>query len=174
MDENTASVTIRNMDSASDADEGGAWTVPMAPTELSYEVAVEWAKMNVQGMSHQQLQYSHTANPPIPLEFVIARDLVDPLLAQSDANILYASRFLLSLTVPGRGPTGEVMDRPPEALLIWPRLMTARVVVNKVKFRFESFSDKLGPWTYITAVEFERVRDVRVLSEDMVARGLMA
>jgi hypothetical protein len=171
---NVARIKLRNLDSPAGPDDGGELTIPINPSELAIEIAVNWTRANVQGMSHQIAEYSHTENPTLPLELIVSREGVDPLLAASDKNILYPARFLMSLSVPGRDPSGEVMKRPPEVLLMWPRIMTVRVVLVNLKFTFRQFTDKMAAWEYVAETEWMRVRDTRVMSEDYITQGFDA
>jgi hypothetical protein len=137
------------------------------PTEFEEQLELNWARQTIPGLSHQPLQFVHTGNTKFPLELNF--EAQDP--ATTLAEIHYARRFLQSLCYPRRGAETVAGGGPPRVLFIWPNFISLTCVVTALSFKYGRFNLDGTPIQFTAKVTLEEIRDVRLLSEDVLRDG---
>ncbi|TMQ08631.1 MAG: peptidoglycan-binding protein [Deltaproteobacteria bacterium] len=137
------------------------------PTELEEALEVNWARQTVPGLSHQPLQFVNTGNLKFTLELQFeARSAT----ADIDRN-LQARRFLQSLCYPRRGAANVAGGGPPRVLFVWPTFVSLTCVIASLSFKYSRFNLAATPIQFSAKLALEEIRDVRLLSEDVLANG---
>jgi hypothetical protein len=137
------------------------------PTELEEALEVNWARQAVPGLSHQPLQFVNTGNTKFTLELNFeAQDPTADL-----AQLLRARRFLQSLCYPRRGAADVIGGGPPRALFVWPTFVSLTCVITALTFKYSRFNLAGTPIQFTAKLGLEEIRDVRLLSEDVLANG---
>lgn len=137
------------------------------PTEFEEALEVNWARQTVPGLSHQPLQFVNTGNVKFTLELHF--EVHDPT---SDLEqIHFARRFLQSLCYPRRGAEDVIGGGPPRALFVWPNVVSLTCVVTGLSFKYSRFNLEGTPIQFNAKVTLEEIRDVRLLSEDVLTDG---
>jgi hypothetical protein len=136
------------------------------PTELEEALEVNWARLTVPGLSHQPLQFVNTGNLKFALELQF--EALGP--ADSD-RILRAKRFLQSLCYPRRGAANVVGGGPPRVLFVWPTFVSLTCVIASLSFKYSRFNLAGTPIHFTAKLALEEIRDVRLLSEEVLANG---
>ena len=137
------------------------------PTEFEEAIEVNWARQTVPGLSHQPLQFVHTGNTKFTLELNF--EAQDPTTSLDEIH--YTSRFHQSQYYPRRGAEDVVGGGPPRALFVWPSVISLTCVVTALSFKYARFNLDGTPIQFTAKVTLEEVRDVRLLSEDVLADG---
>ena len=135
------------------------------PTEFEETLEVNWARLTVPGLSHQPLQFINTGNAKFSLELYF-----DATGLESDSFAL-PRRFLQSLCYPKRGAQDVIGGGPPRALFIWPEIISLSCVLTGLSFKHKRFNVDGAPSQYTAKLSLEEIRDVRLLSEDVLANG---
>lgn len=137
------------------------------PTEFEEALEVNWARQTIPGLSHQPLQFVNTGNTKFTLELNFeAHDPTTEL-----AQIHRARRFLQSLCYPRRGAGDVTGGGPPRALFVWPNVVSLTCVVNALAFKYSRFNLEGTPVQFTAKLTLEEIRDVRLVSEDVLASG---
>lgn len=137
------------------------------PTEFEEALEVNWARQTVPGLSHQPLQFVHTGNAKFTLELNF--EAQDPT---TDLDEIHRSRrFLQSLCYPRRGASDVIGGGPPRALFVWPNVVSLTCVVTALSFKYGRFNLDGTPVQFTAKVMLEEIRDVRLLSEDVLQDG---
>ena len=137
------------------------------PTEFEEALEVNWARQTVPGLSHQPLPFIHTGNTKFTLELNF--EVQDPT---TDLDQIHLSRRVLqSLCYPRRGAEDVIGGGPPRALFIWPNVISLTCVVTALSFKYGRFNLEGTPVQFTAKVALEEIRDVRLLSEDVLADG---
>jgi hypothetical protein len=137
------------------------------PTEFEEALEVNWARQTVPGLSHQPLQFVNTGNTKFTLELNFeAQDPTTEL-----AQIHHARRFLQSMCYPRRGAGDVTGGGPPRALFVWPNVVSLTCVVNALSFKYSRFNLDGTPVQFTAKLTLEEIRDVRLVSEDVLASG---
>jgi hypothetical protein len=137
------------------------------PTELEESLEVNWARQTVPGLSHQPLQFVNTGNVKFTLELNF--ETQDPG-ADLD-QLLRARRFLQSLCYPRRGAADVASGGPPRALFVWPTIVSLTCVITSLTFKYSRFNVAGTPVQFTAKIGLEEIRDVRLLSEEVLANG---
>ncbi len=137
------------------------------PTEFEEALEVNWARQTVPGLSHQPLQFVNTGNTKFTLELNF--EAQDPVTSLDQIHL--ARRFLQSLCYPRRGAEDVIGGGPPRALFVWPNVVSLTCVVTSLSFKYGRFNLEGTPIQFAAKVTLEEVRDVRLLSEDVLADG---
>lgn len=152
--------------SIADVSSGESIEAQFNPTEFEEAVEVNWARQTVPGLSHQPMQFVNTGNVKFTLELQF--EAQDP----SDIDqILRARRFLQSLCYPRRGAADVVGGGPPRALFVWPTFVSLTCVIASLSFKYSRFNLAGTPVHFTAKVALEEIRDVRLLSEEVLANG---
>jgi hypothetical protein len=142
---------------------GESVDAPFNPTELEEALEVNWARQTIPGLSHQLMQFTNTGNTKFTLELNFE--------AQNLDQLLHARRFLLSLCYPRRGAGDVASGGPPRALFIWPTLVSLTCVITALNFKYSRFNVNGTPVQFTAKLTLEEIRDVRLVSEDVLASG---
>lgn len=137
------------------------------PTEFEEALEVNWARQTVPGLSHQPLQFIHTGNTKFTLELNF--EAQDPTTDLDQIHL--ARRFLQSLCYPRRGADDVIGRGPPRALFVWPNVVSLTCVVTALSFKYGRFNLDGTPVQFTAKVTLEEIRDVRLLSEDVLRDG---
>jgi|SRR5579884_457019 len=137
------------------------------PTEFEEALEVNWARQTVPGLSHQPLQFIHTGNAKFTLELNF--EAQDPTTNLDEIH--RSRRFLQSLCYPRRGADDVIGGGPPRALFVWPNVVSLTCVVTALSFRYGRFNLDGTPVQFTAKVTLEEIRDVRLLSEDVLQDG---
>lgn len=137
------------------------------PTELEEALEVNWARQTVPGLSHQPLQFVNTGNLKFTLELQFE---AQSATTDVDRN-LQARRFLQSLCYPRRGAANVIGGGPPRVLFVWPTFVSLTCVIASLSFKYSRFNLAGTPTQFSAKLALEEIRDVRLLSEDVLANG---
>lgn len=137
------------------------------PTELEEALEVNWARQTVPGLSHQPLQFVNTGN----LKFTLELQFEAQNAATDVDRNLQARRFLQSLCYPRRGAANVVRGGPPRVLFVWPTFVSLTCVIASLSFKYSRFNLAGTPIYFTAKVALEEIRDVRLLSEEVLANG---
>jgi hypothetical protein len=156
--------------------------MPFTPPELTEDIAVEYARQQVVGMSHTILNYANTANHSFKgLEFGFvgtANEAGAPFSALARpvdrlAEALDTRRFLMSLCYPSATAQGVRDGGPPRVLFSWPAFVSMTCILANLSITHHKF-DVFGRPTHFTArVDLEEIRDVRLTSETVRQVGTL-
>ena len=137
------------------------------PSEFEEALEVNWTRQTVPGLSHQPLQFVNTGNVKFTLELNF--EVQDP---STDLDTIHQGRrFLQSLCYPRRGAEDVVGGGPPRALFVWPNVISLSCVVTALSFKYGRFNLDGTPVQFTAKVTLEEIRDVRLLSEEVLADG---
>ncbi len=146
---------------------GQAVEAQFNPNELEEALEVNWTRQTVPGLSHQPLHFVNTGNVKFTLELNF--EVQDP---STDLDSIHQSRrFLQSLCYPRRGAEDVVGGGPPRALFVWPNVISLTCVVTALSFKYGRFNLEGTPVQFTAKLTLEEIRDVRLLSEDVLADG---
>jgi hypothetical protein len=137
------------------------------PTEFEEALEVNWARQTVPGLSHQPLQFVQTGNTKFTLELNF--EAQDPTTDLD--TIQYARRFLQSLCYPRRGAADVIGGGPPRVLFVWPNVISLTCVITALSFKYGRFNLEGTPVQFTAKLTLEEIRDVRLLSEDVLQDG---
>lgn len=137
------------------------------PSDFEEALEVNWARLTVPGLSHQPMQFINTGNVKFNLElnFDAAGDTT------GIEQFKLARRFLQSLCYPRRGAQDVIGGGPPRALFVWPNVVSLTSVLTGLSFKYGRFNIEGTPIQYTAKVALEEIRDVRLLSEDVLSDG---
>ena len=159
------------------------------PTQLEEILNVAWSELDVQGGSHQPMQYSKTQNHGFSFSLVFdAYDNSGGQLVTNDPNqlgqersngatqnrladILLARRYLLSLCYGPRGATDVSGTAPPRFLFVWPNFISLTSVIKALRIRHTRFNLRGEPTYFTCDVTISEIRDVRLFSDDVFFDG---
>lgn len=136
------------------------------PTQFSRALEVEYARQTVPGLSHKVLQYVATNNTTFELELFFTSDNAD----QAVRNLV-TRRTIESFCYP-RGVTSVVNGGPPRVLFVWPTFISLTTVLTGVTETYTRFANDGMPTGFTLGITLEEVRDVRMLSKDVLLNGL--
>ncbi len=145
---------------------GESMEMQFNPEELPEEVSVNWTRLTVPGMSHQQIQFVNTNNHTFSLELYYRATSEEEALRNKQAK-----HFLLSLCYPSESAGDVATGGPPRVLFVWPSSVSMVVVVTKVRIQNKRFSQKGLVLSFSASLEVEEVRDGRLTSEQVRAYG---
>lgn len=137
------------------------------PTEFEEALEVNWARQTVPGLSHQPLQFVNTGNVKFSLELNF--EAQDPTTNIEQLN--RSRRFLQSLCYPKRNAEDVIGGGPPRALFVWPGVVSLNCVVAALSLRYGRFNLEGAPIQFTAKLTLEEIRDVRLLSEEVLADG---
>jgi len=137
------------------------------PADFEEALEVNWARQTVPGLSHQPLQFVNTGNVKFTLELNF--EAQDP--AADLDQLLGARRFLQSLCYPRRGAADVAGGGPPRALFVWPTIVSLTCVITSLTFKYSRFNLAGTPVQFTAKLGLEEIRDVRLLSEDVLTSG---
>jgi len=136
------------------------------PEDLSLLLEVDYARLDVPGLSHQPMQYSSTKNVVSKFSLYCAAHST----AQRE-RIDDFTRFLSSLCYAPEGARSVGQGAPPRVLFVWPRLATMTTRITSLQFKFATFAKDGGAIRWTADVSLEEARDVRLTMEDVRVAG---
>lgn len=141
--------------------------VQFNPERLTEKLEAVFNELEVQGNSHQELQFKHAKNLTTDFELRF-----DGLISREwDADRLEeARRFLLSLAQPSRGDRIGTVD-PPPVIFVWPRLYAIVARIYTPSFDHVRFASTGAPTLSIAKIQLKQVLSVRRTSEDLRRDG---
>jgi hypothetical protein len=140
------------------------------PEELEEAIGVNYARLQVPGLSHTRKHFINTDDVKFTFELAShCLDSGDTGLARMQA-IRADRRFLYALTHPWRAD-GINRGGPPRVLFIWPKLLSLTCVVTSLTFRYTMFNRDGAPVAWRSKLALEEIRDQFVSMEDILARG---
>lgn len=143
------------------------------PDQLRYKAGAEWARLQVPGLSHEVLQWSHSASHELSFELEwdvrLAKQRIRNFAAatakeaaaytqariNAEHDVFRFKEFLVALTVPlerGRAPS--------RVSLFWPGFLQMTGVVTSVDFTFKQWAPRGPIIGFVAAVEFLELRTV--------------
>lgn len=132
------------------------------PTQFEEQVAANYTRQNVPGLSHMPLQFQNSANEQFSFELFFRAEKESEMV-----EIHRWRRFLKSLVIPRGGADTIQGGAPPRVLLVWPRMLSLTCVLTTAKFTHEHFNQMMQSRVFRVAVQFEEIRDVRMASDDV-------
>ena len=137
--------------------------VQFNPTQFTEALAVNYTRQEVEGLSHQPLQYKNTSNDTIALELYFDAD--------DDAQLrrnLFTRKFLQSVCYPRRVAQLVTGGGPPRLLFTWPGFIALTTVIMGLSFVYERFAPSGHPLDFRATVTLEEIRDFRLLTDDIL------
>jgi hypothetical protein len=145
------------------------------PDNFNFTTQASWARIAVPGLSHEVLQWSHTASNEMSFnvqwDWIIAAQRekgvfnkylpklsdkkMESIRKTSHNKAMLYRDFLYALTLPverGRAPS--------RVSIIWPDVVHIRGVVPKVSFKFTSFNQEGGVRAFNADLDFIELRRV--------------
>lgn len=147
--------------------------VPTNPENLRGRHEATHNRAEIDGATHEPMQFGHTKNTIIDLEFILdARYMKSPNLTGVD-KVAQAMRFLESLLHPEH-PDEPVIDTAPVARLEWPNFVEMNVVVNSFDWEVLYWTTWAYPLPRIVRCELqvEETRRTPIFARDVVTWGL--
>lgn len=137
------------------------------PAEFEETIGVNYAQLQIQGLSHPVQHYTNTDAVKYSFE------LFYTCLGGTPAELTRIQQdrlFFKALTHPWRSPT-IAKGGPPRVLFIWPNLCSLTCVVKSVGFRYTQFNASGAPIAYSVRMSIEEIRDVFVGMDDILSSG---
>lgn len=139
------------------------------PTELTEKISVNYARLQVMGLSHQPMQYQNTGNHGF--DFELAFRVFDENNKNRIADMDFVRRFLISLCYPIANAVDVVGGAPPHVLFVWPQLAALQAKITELEFKHTMFDLSGRPTHSAAKLKIEEIRDFRLTSEDAFAHG---
>jgi hypothetical protein len=140
--------------------------VQFNPTEFTRNLEVEYARQTVPGLSHKVMQYVSTNNTTFEMELFFDADNRQQILEN-----LATRRFIESMCYP-RGVDSIINGGPPRVLFVWPTFISLTTLITAMSETYTKFASDGTPLGFTIAITLEEVRNVRLLSEDVLSQGL--
>jgi len=136
------------------------------PPEFEESQEANFNRQTVPGLSHQVMQFTNTNNYKLELELEYLLEKV------SDMTSGYKARnFLFSCLHPRKGST-VTSGGPPRVLFVWPQMVSLTCFLTKVTIKHDRFNKQAKSYHFKAKISLEEVRDVRLLSEDVMSGGM--
>lgn len=137
------------------------------PAELNEKIGAEFAKIKIQGLSHERMQFAGTTNNAFSFTLFFASMNGGP---ERQAYNMRARRFLKSACYPRGGLSGLVSSGgAPRIIFAWPGIATITTFITSVEFSYQRFNFTGEPVYFSAKVSLERVLDGLLTSEDVFA-----
>lgn len=149
--------------------------MPFVPSELNEEIAVEYARQKVVGMSHEILQYVGTTNHKFSgLQFdFVGTPTGTTATVDRQATALDTRLFLMSLCYPSVNAQSIRTGGPSRVLFAWPNLISMTCVLSNLKIVHKKFDVNGRPTLFGATLDLEEIRDVRLTSEAVRSSGTL-
>ena len=142
---------------------------PFTPESFKETVKANYGKQTILGMSHQNLQYSHTDNHVLdPMSFYFRGESVEEVDLIHDGR-----RFLLSLLYPPVGAGSVREGAPTRVLFIWPQVVSMTCVIESISITHTKFNTEGRTVAFRAEFGFIEIRDTRLTSEDVREQGTL-
>lgn len=145
---------------------GDVFNAQFNPEQLERQVDVIYTRLGVLGNSFEVLQYQFRPNEK--LKFTLYFDS----RSTQQGDQATAERYLDALTLPTREAKDIAGGGPPDALFLWPRLITMRTRVTQLKYTYKRFAPTGERIYFMLDVQLEEARDTRLYAEDVLRHGL--
>ncbi len=146
---------------------GDIFNAQFVPEQLERQVDVNYTRVAPLGNTHEILQYQFRQNEK--LQFTLLFDS----RSTEQGDQATAERQLDALTLPSRDGQDIEGGGPPDALFLWPGLVTIRCRVTKIKYTYIRCSPFTGERIHFKAeVAVEEARDSKLYAEDVLEYGL--
>ncbi len=179
IEEHPARMTLTDLQTTAEADRGTLrnWTtatnaatieVMFNPKQLNRKLAANYARKDVLGNTHSEMEYLNTSNQAIDFDLFYNVETVAHLQQSIDAM-----NFLESLLYAKESPEGIAEAAPPRVMLVWPNTLAITTRLLGVEFNHQRFN-RFGytiQWTAKCTWEEARVR--RLNKADVRAFGSM-
>lgn len=143
------------------------------PESLREEIEAIYAEQTIEGMSHQQQQYTATKNHHFPA-IVLSFDSLTKQAGGKSYDLLKARNFLQAMMYSSRASKDVASGAPPRALFVWPGFISMRCHIWKLSFDNWRFPKTPGaPSGFRVTVDLKEVRDVRLFMEDVLSYGTL-
>lgn len=149
-----------------DLNNGQSLFVQFNPTEFTENLAVNYSRHVVPGLSHQVMQYVSTENDKFEFDLFFAADT----RAQVVQN-LAARRQIQSYHYPRATDNQLIGAGPPRLLFVWPQFISLTCVIVNSSFVYQKFSPSGLPIQFTASIALEEIRNVRLLSDDILQNG---
>jgi hypothetical protein len=146
---------------------GETYKFPYIPEKFKESVKALYNRQNILGMSHQNMQYSHTENHSFDgLTFVFRANNIQEI------NYIHEGRkFLLSLMYPYSGGMSVREGAPSRVLLLWPNVISMTCVIEQVEITHKEFNSSGKTTLFEANLKLTEIRDTRLLAEDVRFEG---
>lgn len=161
-DEKAPAMTLVNMVT------GDARTAQFNPAEFTESINVNYAKLQVPGLSHTRKHYINTDDVKFDLELFY--HCLDGSGPEGLNAILEDRKFLYALTHPWRSDSIK-RGGAPRVLFIWPTFISLSCVITSLSFTYTMFNKQGRPVAYKAKIGLEEIRDVFVSMEDILTLG---
>ena len=139
------------------------------PEELTEKVEAIYARLQVQGMSHELMQYGGTKN--LTMECTAKFDAATNYRG-GKFDIAWARRFLMSSVYAPKSTASVVGASAPSSILfMWPNLFTMVTKLTVYSGRLWTFRHDGSLMRWDAKLTFEECRDYRLWAEDVYEQG---
>jgi len=136
------------------------------PSQFTEQLKVNYARNEIPGLSHHQMQYISTTNSKLSLDLFFDADTME----QAARNMI-ARKFLLASCYPRR-PVGDLLiGGPPRLLFMWPGFISLTCGIMSLGFTYQRFAPSGIPVEFMASVVIEEIRDMRLIQDDVLANG---
>lgn len=142
--------------------------VQFNPTELERAIAVNYARKEVLGNSHQEHEFLNVGNQTLRIELFY--------LAESPAQLdrlKDAERFLESLCYPPEEADAIATFAPPRVLMVWPRTLSITARLTSLRIRYQRWNRFGDPVQFTATCTFEESRIRRLTKQDVRLLGAL-
>lgn len=155
-------IALTNQD-ADPSDDNVELVAQFNPTNLTEEIAANWARITVPGLSHEQLQFVNCSN------YKLKMDLHFRATSFEEALYIHRARLLLLAWNYPRTAAADVKGgRAPRLLVTWPGMLSFIAILTNVSINHTRFN-RMGQSVAFTAtIQLEEISDVH-LTFDSVA-----
>lgn len=147
---------------------GEARDAQFNPAEFNETIGVNYAKLQVPGLSHTRRHFINTDD--VKFDFELFYHCLDGSGPKGLEGIQEDRKFLYSLTHPWRAD-GINRGGPPRVLFIWPKLISLSCQITNLAFNYTMFNNQGAPVAWKAKITMEEVRDAFVSSEDIRTLG---
>ncbi len=147
---------------------GDARTAQFNPEQFTEAIGVNYARLQVPGLSHTRKHFINTEDVKFDLE--LAYHCVDGSGPKGLKAILEDRKFLYAMTHPWRADSIR-RGGAPRTLFIWPNFISLSCVITNLLFTYTLFNKQGAPVSYKAKVTLEEIRDVFVSMEDILDLG---
>jgi hypothetical protein len=145
---------------------GDIFSAQFNPEQIERQIDVNYTRLGVLGMSHEVLQYQFRQNEK--LKFTLYFDA----RSTEQGDQATAEKYLDALTLSSREARDIAGGGPPDALFLWPGLLSMRTRVTQLKYTYKRFAPTGERVYFMVDVQLEEARDTRLYAEDVLKHGL--
>lgn len=151
-------------------DTGDTLEVQYNPTELKGALEPVYNRLQIQGMSHELLQYANTKN------FLVEFDLNFDAVTQYRGGVYpvaAARKFLMSLGYSRRSSANQLLSNgsPSDVVFLWPNLYSLTCKLGTYAETLKTFAQDGSLLRWSAHLKLEEVRDLRLWADDVLVQG---